>query len=161
MSKHFDEELMDHFCFNGHILHIISEIWRPNNVSIYDGLAYSSELIQNSGVLQGDSLSFLLFSMYISDLPDIFKNESRKIPVILYADDLTILTASYDDVKWALSQLQLYCVKNKLTVNSTKTKIIKFRRGGRISATDRFFFNNKEINIVNKFKFLGLTETRK
>ncbi|KAI0978018.1 hypothetical protein GJ496_001780 [Pomphorhynchus laevis] len=66
--------------------------------------------------------------MYIADLPDIFKNESLKISVIPYADDLTILAASSEDVKWALSQLQLYCVKNKLTVNSTKTKIIKFRR---------------------------------
>ena len=43
-----------------------------------------------------------------------------------------------------------------MTVNSTKTKVIIFRKGGRLPQNVRFTYKNEDIEIVNKFKYLGV-----
>jgi len=43
-----------------------------------------------------------------------------------------------------------------LTVNSTKIKVLIFRKGGRLPQNVRFTYKNEDIEIVNKFKYLGV-----
>jgi len=49
-----------------------------------------------------------------------------------------------------------YCCKWKLTVNVEKTKIMVFRKGGRLSNQDKWFYNNEEVEIVSSFNYLGI-----
>ena len=55
-----------------------------------------------------------------------------------------------------LANLLVYFTRNLLKVNVSKTKIVKFRRGGRLSRNDKLIYNNQEVDFVSKFKYLGV-----
>ena len=55
--------------------------------------------------------------------------------------------------------LKDYCARNRLTVNTSKTKVVIFRKGGRIPIDLTFKYNGEEIEIVSKFSYLGIVFT--
>jgi hypothetical protein len=46
--------------------------------------------------------------------------------------------------------------KWSLSVNTSKTKIVVFRNGGKVNANEKWFYDNKEIEIVDSFTYLGV-----
>ena len=55
-----------------------------------------------------------------------------KIVLLLYADDIVIFAQSAIELQSALDRLFDYCNTWKLKVNIPKTKIMVFKRGGRL-----------------------------
>ena len=55
-----------------------------------------------------------------------------------------------------LDTLYEYTSKWSLSVNTSKTKIVVFRNGGKVNANEKWFYDNKEIEIVNNFTYLGV-----
>ena len=78
---------------------------------------------------------------------------------MLYADDIIIFGNSPEDLQKSLAILEDYCSKWKLTVNTNKTKIMIFRKGGRLPNYLDFKYKNVSIEIVNKFCYLGVIFT--
>ena len=74
--------------------------------------------------------------MYINDIEDYFNKidyagitiEGRKICVLKYADDLILIAKSEDGLQKSLNSLYSYCAQNKLTVNTSKSKIMHFTK---------------------------------
>ena len=81
-----------------------------------------------------------------------------KLFVLLYADDTVILSDSPDDLQNALLLYEQYCVQWDLHFNTSKTKIVVFAKGKAKSL--KFYMCNVEIEIVNDFKYLGITFSR-
>ena len=52
-----------------------------------------------------------------------------------------------------------YCDRWKLTVNCTKTKVMIFRKGGRIRQPIRFLYKGEALEIVTKCTYLGIVFT--
>ena len=78
----------------------------------------------------------------------------------MYADDLVILASNRDALQHCLDSLASWCAENKMTVNTNKTKIMKFRKGGPLSKNDKiqpFTINNQPLEIVTSFEYLGVT----
>ena len=101
------------------------------------------------GVKQGDTLSTILFNLYINDLPSIFSFDGNDpivvdhtpINCLIYADDLVIMSTSAEGLQECLNKLATYCNKWKLQVNLKKTKIILFnRQGSQIIKKHSFLF---------------------
>ena len=116
-----------------------------------------------NGVLQGDPISPLLFSLFIADLPCILKSKGIGIGNfsfnhILYADDLVLLSNSPEDLQKDLDSLANYCDNNHLTVSIGKTKCLPFYRG-RFDSIPTFFYKTVPLENVKEFKYLGITFT--
>ena len=79
-----------------------------------------------------------------------------KIFLLLYADDIIIFASPAVEIQNNLNILSEYCERYKLEVNTTKTKIMVFRRGGFLSQILKFYYNETEIAIVNTFSYLGI-----
>ncbi|CAL8110658.1 unnamed protein product [Orchesella dallaii] len=121
------------------------------------------------GVLQGELTSPLFFALYISDIDDIFKimesqgirginiNSRAAIHLLAYADDLIILADCPSHLQDKLNELAIYCRKKELTVNVAKTKILIFSHHHNSRHKTEFTFNNRPIEIVEEFKYLGVT----
>ncbi len=76
--------------------------------------------------------------------------------LLLYADDAVIMSDTPDGLQHILNNLYDYSVKWKLTVNTEKTKVMVFRKGGKLPANLKFYYNGEELDIVNNFVYLGV-----
>ena len=114
------------------------------------------------GLLQGESTSPILFSLYVNDLENSMnedwcgtKIQEAVIKLLMFADDTAIFSETREGLQNAINNLDEYCLKWGITVNVRKTKIVVFRKQGRLSATDRWFYRGNEIELVPFFKYLG------
>lgn len=166
-SKAFDtvprnlliKKLVEMHGIRGSIVKVLASIYNSNVIRVDDGNALSHPIIQNRGVLQGDSLSPLMFILYTADLPERLSEGSdpEEVSVLCYADDLVMYSRNIKAVRRALVALHKYCLEFKLEVNVKKTKAVKFRRGGRLKLTDVLKYNKKKIEFVNSYEYLGVT----
>ncbi len=94
------------------------------------------------GLKEGCILSPSLFNLYINGLVKKMKRRDLGIEVdglmvalLLYADDLTILAESEQDLQDMLKVLHQWTQKFDMSVNIDKTKVVHFRRGPSIPCT--------------------------
>ena len=118
----------------------------------------------NSGLFQGEVLSPILFSMYVNDCEMQFLNDNCKsveiqainLFLIMYADDMVLLSETPDDLQNMLDSLANYTKKWDLTVNTSKTKVMIFRNGGRVRENETWVYNGEVLETVNEFNYLGM-----
>ena len=56
----------------------------------------------------------------------------------------------------ALNALDAYCKLNQLEVNTSKTKVMVFRRGGKLKSNLKFTLGEEVLEIVNHYCYLGV-----
>ena len=123
----------------------------------------SEKIPSNVGVKQGCVLSPLLFNLYLHDLPSIFDStcdpislHDIKLSCLMFADDLVILSESAKGLQNALDKLYEYCSKWGLTINTDKTKVLIFNKGGLPISRYKFYLNGSNIDIVQSYCYLGI-----
>ena len=121
--------------------------------------------IFKKGVKQGDSLSCILFNMFLNDLTKIFNYKcepveigERKVNHLLYADDLVLISQSKDGLQRCLNNLNTYCKTWRLTVNLNldKSKVMIMSKSGRLDKNE-FYFNETLLENVQRYTYLGIT----
>jgi hypothetical protein len=55
--------------------------------------------------------------------------------------------------------LEKYCEKWGMTLNLDKSKIVVFRNGGRPGKNEKWWYHGKRVEVVNEYKYLGVTLT--
>lgn len=73
---------------------------------------------------------------------------------MLYAEDIVVLSESQIAMQRALNKLY-EIQKWKLEVNLAKTKMMVFSKGTKLNKKEIWTYNNKAIEIVEEFKYLG------
>ena len=134
---------------------LLENILSFNWLRVNDKVGFSRPITQTNGVLQGDPLSPMLFNLLTHDV--IREVAGEQITMLLYADDMVMLTRSKQALQEGLTKLHKWSHKNDLEINAGKTKIMKFRRGGNISKSDNFTCGSEKLDLVNAYKYLGLT----
>jgi hypothetical protein len=119
------------------------------------------------GLKQGCILSPEIFSLLINDLALEILAKARHgvslgaaeidLFLLMFADDLTLLATTIVGLQNQLNALSTAAVRLGLTINLDKSKIIVFRKGGFLGRRERWFFGGSQLEVVNSFKFLGLT----
>ena len=114
------------------------------------------------GLLQGESSSPLIFSMFVNDLDAYLSDEAvgvRVVDVLIkllkFADDMAIFSTTREGLQSGLNSLGEYCRKWGITVNIPKTKIVVFRKGGQLAVDDVWTLLGQNIDVVSFFKYLG------
>ncbi len=154
----------------GKILNVIQSMYENIKSCVMLKKELSETFVCNAGVRQGENLSPILFAYYINDIEEEllnkncnylgfgedFVNRLMKILVLMYADDTVIMCDSEEEMRRVLLAFYSYSKKWKLTVNCSKTKIVVFNRG-RSLLNYNFQFDGKDIEIVDEYKYLGIT----
>ena len=118
----------------------------------------------NSGVRQGDSLSPLLFSLFINDLIlelnklkcGVNISENVDVTSLLYADDLVIIAPSEEKLQCCLQYVNTWCNRWRMVVNEEKTEIVHFRKKSAGKTQYQFKYGNSILNVNSKYRYLGL-----
>ena len=82
-----------------------------------------------------------------------------KIFMLLYADDIVFFANTPEELQLGLDLLADYCIRWKLTINVSKTKVLIFRNGGPLPKDISFKYNGTPLEIVSSFKYLGIVFT--
>jgi hypothetical protein len=124
-----------------------------------------------SGLKQGCILSGINFSLFINEVAHKVncngKHGVQILPglqeffMLLFADDICLISTTPAGLQNQINNLQTASGYLGLSVNLDKTKVMVFRKGGRLSKYEKWFFNGSKIEIVNKYTYLGFTLTTK
>lgn len=143
----------------GPALTLINSYLSHRKQAVFISNTLSSFKTTNIGVPQGSILGPILFLIYINDLPTCLTGCES----FLYADDTTILSCntSVSAVTLNLSNdfnnILLWCRKNSLQINATKTTFMIFHSHQKaLSFNPVILSSNLSIPMVNQCSFLGV-----
>ena len=152
----------------GRMLNIIQSMYKSVKSRVKYANELSSEFTCTLGVRQGECLSPFLFAMFLNDLEEQFilngfdgvPVDMVKILVLLYADDIVIFSETAEGLQQGFDILSDYCQRWKMKVNTNKTKVMIFRKGGPVARNIHFEYDGNDIEIVKSFTYLGIVFTQ-
>ena len=63
-----------------------------------------------------------------------------ELKVLMYADDVVILGDTVLELQRKIKVLELFCTKWGMRVNISKTKVVAFRKGGKLGSKEKFYY---------------------
>ena len=148
----------------GKIYWVVWSLYKSTLYCIILSNLYTNWFKVDSGVRQGHNLSPTLFGIFISNLAIEIQNlglgttvGDRKVPILLYANDIVILAQNEENLQIMLNKLNEWCEKWQLTINNENSQVVHFRK--REKSENNFSFNIGSMNIktVERYKYLGVT----
>ena len=175
---------MLHAYMNGPVLHVLYSMYQSVYSVVQLGVNQSDVIYQMIGLRQGCILSPCLFSFYIADFPAFLGSRVHEnryegvklidtvVRVLMYADDMALVSSSAADLQRMLNALYEYCSLWRMLVNVRKTKVMVFHQcPSNGSGTSRqrmldihnyihnecnFVYNGMPLEVVSEFKYLGI-----
>ena len=83
----------------------------------------------------------------------------KKISLLIYADDMVLISKSSDGLQKGMDALKLFCESSQLIVNTAKSKymlVTKKRRHDQPITV----YNNRHLQLVEHFTYLGVNLSR-
>ena len=138
-------------------------IYAITKFKIWTGEEYSEDFETHIGLKQGCLMSPVLFSMYINDLHDYLEGglfvDDLNIRVLLYADDIVILSDDVVILQQMIGKLEEYCSLWNMEVNLEKSAIMVFRKGGKLASNEKWKYKGEYIKITAEYTYLGVILT--
>ena len=118
------------------------------------------------GLKQGCQMSpklFLIFATEFSRNLNLlgrhgiqFNPGSDIIHHLLFADDMALISDTVSGLQTKLNILYDQCLRLGIDINLDKTNIIVFRKGGQLSKHEHWKYGERNIEVVNSYRYLGI-----
>ena len=155
-----------HLGVNGKMLRIIRDMYSKVKSFVKVNNLLSECFESKVGLKQGEVISPLLFALFVDDLELYLQGKSCglnfgdiQILLLLFADDMVLLSDDPSDLQNSLNALCNYCNKWGLEVNAEKSKIVVFRKRGPLRRNESWTYDNISIEVVNDFNYMGTVFT--
>ena len=130
---------------------------------------YTESFEVGAGVAQGAVLSPFLYAVYINGLHAALRDSGlgvfacgRRVPLLLYADDVVLLARDSTELQLMLDVVSKYARQWRFSTNHGKSKVVVVGtpRCRSLHAGARFVLSGRRLDIVPEYKYLG-TESGK
>ena len=115
-----------------------------------------------SGVRQGDSLSPILFAVFINDLAALMNQLDAgvwigedKLSLLMYADDIVLLSENPEQTQSQLDVMTQCCSQWVMAINAKKSQIVHTRHHQHKRETTKLYCCGQELMYVDSYKYLG------
>lgn len=147
----------------GKVLRIIRDMYQKVKSCVKSCNNYSDYFEYAVGLRQGEVISPILFSLFVEDLELYLQSnvdsglhiDDIVLILLLFADDMAILGKTPEELQANLNLLHTYCDNWGLKVNIAKTKIMVFRKRGRLLPNESWTYGGQNIEVVDDFNYLG------
>ena len=155
--------LRKQFGFSGSALRWFRSYLFDRSQKVVIGSTESKPQNVTSGVPQGSVLGPLLFILYFAPLQDVIK--SHGLDCMMYADDSQLYITmnpscrqrALYNLEQCISDINSFCITNKLTCNPSKTEVVHFSsRFSRSASTADITFENHTVASANEARNLGV-----
>lgn len=155
---------------SGKIIRILKYLYEHSSTVIRSEHGVSESIEMTLGLAQGCVLSPILFSLFIADIENLLLNSNLpgvtisvnfQLQILLFADDMVLLATDEISLQKKINVLYDYFEKLDLKVNLGKTKVMVFRKGGRLKQDIEFYYGSELIEIVNDYVYLGVIFSQK
>ena len=116
-----------------------------------------------TGLKQGCLLSTIWFNLYINDLISSIDslgkgidNDSEKLSVLLYADDVILHGNDDQELQLFLDALSHWCCSNKMTVNESKSNVVHFSSRNKPRTDFKLKCGNKALETASHYTYPDL-----
>ena len=147
----------------GKMLSFLRQIYIKPTQSIEVDGCFVGTINMQQGLLQGSSLSPILFNLYINSTIMALTAQgynsgitSAKRSVQFFADDGVLLSKSKHGLLSLLGVLEDECQAINMVLNKTKTKVMVFPKFNTTIPYQEFEFRGTVIETVQEFEYLGM-----
>jgi len=142
----------------------IRELYASAKTRIRENGKLSRDVKIGKGVLQGETLSPTLFSLFLNKIVAELETEGLngvrwgdgQVALLLYADDQVLVSSHPSGLQRLINKIASLFKGMKLKVNLAKTKVMVFRRGGKLPKKLRFTWEDDNVEIVSEYVYLGV-----
>ena len=169
-SKAFDNvnsetlfKTLKQFQISSKLLNLIQNMYSKLKCQVRTSSGESDMFPQSNGVMQGECLSPTLFTAYINEIErlmnDIYEMgvylNGVKVSVIMYADDLVLISKTKHGLQIGMNALYELCSANTLTVNTNKSEVMYVSKR-KPASLPVIHYNNIPLRWVDSFRYLGV-----
>lgn len=155
---------------NGKLLNAIKGLYSSVTSRVRSNGVFSECFDCPIGLKQGCMASPKLFILFVNQLASFLNDTDGvngiqlspneiEILLLMFADDLALMSDTVLGLQRQLNALGTFCSDFGLTVNTKKTKIMVFKRGGVLARHERWTFNHEPLETVKSFTYVGVTFT--
>ena len=152
---------------DGKMLRSLKSLYENVKCTVRVNGVHSEWFDVNTGLKQGCVLSPLLFNAFVNDLILAIKSLNCGVPVflessisiLLYADDIVLLSESEANMQIMLDYLGKWCETWGLTINFNKSKVMHFRALSQQRTEYIFKCGSSSIDLIHQYKYLGVLFT--
>ena len=148
---------------DGHMYQAIKALYQNTTACMQINEHFTSWFPTSCGVRQGDNLSPTLFNLFLNDLALELKSmncglkfNGEDLCILLYADDIILLSDSEEHLQLLLNHVDNWCKKWQLVINSDKSKMMHFRKKAVDRTVTDFKLGNDVLETVDSYKYLGV-----
>jgi hypothetical protein len=80
-----------------------------------------------------------------------------KVPGLIFVDELAVAFLSSCGLQKKIELLHQYCKNWNLRCGLNRCKVMVFKKGGKLKITERCGVNGQDIEVVDKFNYLGVS----
>jgi exonuclease III len=148
---------------DGHMYNAIKMLYQNTSACVQVNEHYTGWFPTLCGVRQGDNLSPTLFSLFLNSLAEELKAlekgvkiDNEDVCILLYADDIVLLSESEEKLQTLLNAVNDWCNKWQLVVNAEKSQIVHFRKKTVTKTIYDFKLGEIDMHVVERYKYLGV-----
>ena len=146
----------------GNIYFAIKSIYSSPKSCVQLNGRFSDWFHVSSGVRQGDSLSPVLFSVFINDLATDIRNTNAgvnmggdQISLFMYTDDIALVSGSVEGAQRQLDAMTQWCNKWQMRINAKKSQIMHIRHHQRQRCKTPVTCCGQALVYAEHYKYLG------
>lgn len=154
---------LEHFGVRGRALQFVRSLYAQPMCAVRgDGGAFGDDIRITRGVRQGCPLSPILFDIFINDVLECVRDLGirvpslgRRIPGLLFADDIVLLAESAVELQGQLDLVARWAKVNGMTFGTNKCGVMAVN-GDMPPLGVEFILDGDELPRVSTYKYLGV-----